>query len=67
MRKRTTKWACLLTLSGSTLFLSCPGAIAAEFLDSAFQGAYQAASQWGSSTFFDIISRLEDLGEADGG
>ncbi len=67
MRRRAAKWLCLITLTGGTLFVSCPaGAIALEFLDSALQGAYGAASQWGSQTFRDAISALEDLSNTDG-
>ena len=60
MRKRPTKWLCLLGLAGSTLFLSCPTAIALEFLDSALQGAYRAASEWGSDAFIDLLSRVDE-------
>lgn len=68
MQRRAAKWLCLIMLTGGTLFASCPaGAIALEFLDSALQGAYGAASQWGSQTFVDVISALEELGDTDEG
>ena len=59
MRKRATKWLVLVTLAAPTLFLGCPATVALEFLDSAMQGAYRSAEEWGSDAFFDFLSGLQ--------